>query len=284
MERNIPIIIFNMRTPGHIAQVVSGVKHGTLVSNGTSSGPVVFDVTQSMDVEDMELDGALLSRIAFAACSCASVRARRMMTTWRDYLLNKSQTHTWMVYIPGLPQDLDYPEILGLNVPNAALVLNNHEDQLFTVPEMERADRILAEVYKKAGAAEAAKAYIAKMLDGAVFPVLITVDGREVLPGPTADNSARKAAPSLHRHCLRAGRRQAGDRIDICELPALSLDVLRSNILNFLPKNRSHKNEDDVSCFLGHGLMPVIRIAKIFQATRRIENPLAHSASPLKYM
>jgi len=34
MERNIPIIIFNMRTPGHIAQVVSGVQHGTLVSNG----------------------------------------------------------------------------------------------------------------------------------------------------------------------------------------------------------------------------------------------------------
>jgi dienelactone hydrolase len=83
-------------------------------------------------------------------CSCAV----GMMTTWRDYLLNKSQTHTWMVYIPGLPEDLDYPEILGLNVPNAAMVLNNHEDQLFTVPEMERADRILAEVYRKAGAAD----------------------------------------------------------------------------------------------------------------------------------
>ena len=33
MERNIPIIIFNMRTPGNIAEVVSGVQHGTLVSN-----------------------------------------------------------------------------------------------------------------------------------------------------------------------------------------------------------------------------------------------------------
>ena len=37
-----------------------------------------------------------------------------MMTTWRDYLLNKCHTHTWMIYIPGLPPDLDYPEILGL--------------------------------------------------------------------------------------------------------------------------------------------------------------------------
>jgi dienelactone hydrolase len=77
-----------------------------------------------------------------------------MMTTWRDYLLNKCHTHTWMCYIPGLPRDLDYPEILGLNVPNPVLVLNNRQDALFTMPEMERADRILRGVYEKAGAGE----------------------------------------------------------------------------------------------------------------------------------
>jgi len=81
-----------------------------------------------------------------------------MMTTWRDYLLNKSHTHTWMCYVPGLPRELDYPEILGLGAPNAALVLNNRQDALFTLPEMERADRILGEVYKKAGAPERYKA------------------------------------------------------------------------------------------------------------------------------
>ena len=32
--------------------------------------------------------------------SCACVAG--MMTTWRDYLLNKCYTHTWMIYIPGL--------------------------------------------------------------------------------------------------------------------------------------------------------------------------------------
>lgn len=83
-------------------------------------------------------------------CACAV----GMMTTWRDYLLNKCHTHTWMCYVPGLPLDLDYPEILGLNVPNAVMVLNNSQDQLFTLPEMQRADRILAEVYRKAGAAD----------------------------------------------------------------------------------------------------------------------------------
>jgi len=76
-----------------------------------------------------------------------------MMTTWRDYLLNKAHTHTWMCYVPGLPRDLDYPEILGLNIPASVMVLNNRQDALFTMPEMERADRILGDVYRKAGLA-----------------------------------------------------------------------------------------------------------------------------------
>ena len=58
-----------------------------------------------------------------------------------------------MVYVPGLPRDLDYPEIFGLNIPNPILVLNNRQDQLFTMPEMDRADRILSDVYAKAGLA-----------------------------------------------------------------------------------------------------------------------------------
>jgi dienelactone hydrolase len=76
-----------------------------------------------------------------------------MMTTWRDYLLNKCYTHTWMIYIPGLPADLDYPEILGLRVPLPTLVLNDSDDGLFTLAEMRRADQILSDVYQKAGAA-----------------------------------------------------------------------------------------------------------------------------------
>ncbi len=75
------------------------------------------------------------------------------MTTWKDFLLNKSVNHTWMVYVPLLPNELDFPEILGLRVPLATLVLNDEQDDLYTMPEMERADKILAEVYHKAGAA-----------------------------------------------------------------------------------------------------------------------------------
>lgn len=77
-----------------------------------------------------------------------------MMTTWRDYVLSKVWTHTWMCYVPLLPAELDYPEILGLRVPLPTLVLNDTEDQLFTLPEMQRADAMLAELFHKAGAAD----------------------------------------------------------------------------------------------------------------------------------
>jgi dienelactone hydrolase len=72
------------------------------------------------------------------------------MTTWKDFLLNKSFTHTWMTYVPGLPNELDFPEILGLRVPLPTLVLNDTDDDLYTVPEMNAADMILKEIYNKA--------------------------------------------------------------------------------------------------------------------------------------
>jgi dienelactone hydrolase len=73
------------------------------------------------------------------------------MTTWKDFLLNKSITHTWMVYVPLLPAELDFPEIIALRTPLPTLVLNDEDDDLYTMPEMQRADKILNEVYKKAG-------------------------------------------------------------------------------------------------------------------------------------
>ncbi len=75
-------------------------------------------------------------------------------TTWTDFILNKAFTHTWMAYVPILPNEMDFPEIMGLRVPLPTLVLNDSEDQLYTLPEMQRAEAILKEVYKKAGAAD----------------------------------------------------------------------------------------------------------------------------------
>ncbi len=74
------------------------------------------------------------------------------MTTWRDFILNKSFTHTWMVYTPLLPKYLEFPEILGLRVPLPVMIQNNNQDSLYTLAEMKKADVILKEVYDKAGA------------------------------------------------------------------------------------------------------------------------------------
>jgi dienelactone hydrolase len=76
------------------------------------------------------------------------------MTTWRDFLLDKCFTHTWMTYVPLLPKDLDFPEILGLRAPAATMVLNCTEDPLYTLEEMRRADTIMGQVFERAGAAD----------------------------------------------------------------------------------------------------------------------------------
>lgn len=89
--------------------------------------------------------GGLDPRIKCAVCV-------GFMTTWRDFLLNKSFTHTWMVYVPGLPPYLDFPEILSLRAPLPTMVLNDADDSLYTLPEMKRADAIMGEIFEKAGA------------------------------------------------------------------------------------------------------------------------------------
>ena len=89
--------------------------------------------------------GGLDPRIQCAVCV-------GFMSTWKDFLLHKSYTHTWMTYIPILPKFLDFPEILGMRAPLPTMVLNNNQDTLFTPPEMQRADSILKEVFAKAKA------------------------------------------------------------------------------------------------------------------------------------
>jgi dienelactone hydrolase len=75
-------------------------------------------------------------------------------TTWRDFLLDKSFTHTWMTFVPLLPKDLDFPEILALRAPAATMVLNSRQDALYTLPQMQRADAMIADTFKRASAAD----------------------------------------------------------------------------------------------------------------------------------
>lgn len=91
--------------------------------------------------------GGLDDRIKCAVCV-------GFMTTWKDFALYKSFTHTWMTYVPILPGELDFPDILSMRAPLPTLVLNDEHDQLFTMPEMERADAILRTVFQKAHASD----------------------------------------------------------------------------------------------------------------------------------
>ena len=76
------------------------------------------------------------------------------MTTWRDFLLDKCFTHTWMTYVPLLPRELDFPEILALRAPAATMVQNCNEDALYTLGEMKRADEIMRETFERAKGAD----------------------------------------------------------------------------------------------------------------------------------
>ena len=77
------------------------------------------------------------------------------MTTWRDFVVDVSHTHTWMIYVPHLARFLDFPEILGLRAPLPSLVLITTEDPLFSPGEVRRSEEMLRDVYRKAGAAGA---------------------------------------------------------------------------------------------------------------------------------
>jgi dienelactone hydrolase len=94
----------------------------------------------------------LEDRIRCAVCA-------GFMSTWRDFLLNVSYTHTWMIYVPGLANLMDFPEILAMRTPLPTMILATTGDPLYTRPEMERAGRILEETYRKAGSPDALRVH-----------------------------------------------------------------------------------------------------------------------------
>ena len=138
-----------------------------LVSAGTTwPGVFLVEDQRALDVlaARPEVDG---SRLGCAGLSGGGLRtvylggldprikvavAVGFMTTWRDFLLDKAFTHTWMTWVPLLAQDLDFPEILALRAPAATMVLNCRQDPLYSMPEMQRADRIIAETFERAKA------------------------------------------------------------------------------------------------------------------------------------
>jgi dienelactone hydrolase len=84
---------------------------------------------------------------------CCSVTAG-FMTTWADFAEHSAYTHTWMIYIPGLPPSMDFPDILAMRAPLPSLVQSTRDDPLYSPDEVRRAEALLAATYKKAGAGD----------------------------------------------------------------------------------------------------------------------------------
>jgi len=78
--------------------------------------------------------------------------AAGVVTTSKDFMLNRCHMGTWMLFTPLLAKWFDFCEIYGLRVPLPTMVMNCTEDPLYTLGEMKAADRILREVFRKAGA------------------------------------------------------------------------------------------------------------------------------------
>ena len=141
----------------------------SLISAGTTwPGVYLPEDQRALDVlcARPEVDGA---RVGCAGLSGGGMRtvflgglddrircavAVGFMTTWRDFLLDKCFTHTWMTYVPLLPRELDFPEILALRAPSATMVQNCNEDPLYTLGEMRRADEIMRETFERAKGAD----------------------------------------------------------------------------------------------------------------------------------
>lgn len=73
------------------------------------------------------------------------------MSTWQDFLHDRVFTHTWMLYIPHAARYLDFPDILTLNAPRAALVQYDEDDPLYSLAGQQDADRQIKRVYEKMG-------------------------------------------------------------------------------------------------------------------------------------
>ena len=159
----------NIEAYNHWAGEHEHVMAKSLFSAGTTWPAVFFAEDQkALDILSARPD-VDASRIGCAGLSGGGMRTAFMggldprikcavcvgfMTTWKDFILSKSFTHTWMTYVPLLANELDFPEILGLRTPLATLILNDEDDGLYTLPEMKNADRILNEIYTKAKAAD----------------------------------------------------------------------------------------------------------------------------------
>jgi dienelactone hydrolase len=73
------------------------------------------------------------------------------MTTYNSLLYNRLRDHTYMIYIPGLTNYLDLPDIMSMTVPNPVFIQQCTKDMLFNYEGMYKSCQIIEKVYDKLG-------------------------------------------------------------------------------------------------------------------------------------
>ena len=75
------------------------------------------------------------------------------MTQFAPQHRNHLRNHTWMIFVPGVYRQMDFPDLAGLHAPGALLVQQCAKDQLYPMAAMKGAVDHLARLYAKAGIA-----------------------------------------------------------------------------------------------------------------------------------
>jgi dienelactone hydrolase len=76
------------------------------------------------------------------------------MSTSAEFALYKVFTHTWMMYIPGLTNLMDFSDLYSLHGKKPTMVMYDIDDPLYTPKGQEDADKRLKEIYAKMGSPE----------------------------------------------------------------------------------------------------------------------------------
>jgi dienelactone hydrolase len=102
------------------------------------------------------LSGGGLRTVLLAAmdervkCSCCV----GFMSTSAEFALYKVFTHTWMMYIPGLTNLMDFTDLYSMHGKKPTMVLYDTDDPLYTPKGQEDADKRLRAIYAKMGSPE----------------------------------------------------------------------------------------------------------------------------------
>ena len=75
------------------------------------------------------------------------------MPSYPRQMFDRFRHHTWMVYIPGMLEYLDVPDVVTLGAPNPLMVLHCERDGLYPMDSMRAAHEKISAVYERLDAA-----------------------------------------------------------------------------------------------------------------------------------